>query len=236
MSAASNRKPPSLRTLANKRQKVGLNMQQIQQAEQQGALTADILAIITELTTNPHKIANAKTAILSDMFEEQLVDETHFVSTYIYVPKIPKDWLLNHTLPATSAKLYFTNLKMLAKVDRRVDQKLLCFGAGIVNTQKIVNHNKLLRDQAMTKRTHELNNPLGKLGWDGQISWATSGVYRLMPPWIDSADHEQKDHTYTHVECTYLLGDGAQALPHIIHSHKLCVSCGQAYHLGLPWQ
>ena len=229
MSAASNRKATSLRGLANKRQKLGLNMQQIQQAEQQGALTADILAIITELTTNPHKIANAKTAILSDMFEEQLVDETHFVSTYIYVPKIPKDWLVNHTLPAMSAKLNLTNLKMLAKVDRRVDQKLLFFGAGIGNAQKPVNHNKLLSDQAMTKRTHQLNNPLGKLEWDnatGQISWATGGVYRPMPPWTDSADHEQKDHTYTHVECIYLLGDEAKALPHTIYSHKLCVSCG----------
>jgi hypothetical protein len=220
-----------MRTLHPKRQKVGLNMQQIQKAEQQGAMTADILAIITELTARPHKIANAKIAILSDMFEESPVDDTQFVATYIYVPKIPKEWLVHHTLPAMHARMDHETLKLLAKSDRRVDQKLLFFGAGISPNQKIVNHTKQLFDQAMVKRTHELNDPLAKLEWDnetGQVSWAKSGVYQLRPQWVDDADKEQKDHTYTHVECIYLKGAEAKALlvTSALCSHKLCVSCG----------
>ena len=130
-------------------------------------------------------------------------------------------WLVHHTLAAMSAKLSFTTLKVMAKADRRVDQKLLCFGAGIGHPQKIVNHNKHLFDQAMVKRTHELNNPLGKLEWDnetGQISRATSGVYRLIPEWTGSADREQKDHSYTHVECIHLLGDEAKESLHLTHT------------------
>jgi hypothetical protein len=210
----TSRRAPSMRALVGKRQKVTHQIQQIHQAEKQGALMTDMLAIITELTTHPHKIANAKIAIMSDMFDDaKETTQEKFVHTYIYLPKVPKEWLIANTIPAMSnSKLTEPILKQLCKADRRVDQKILYYATATTPAQKIVNHTRTKFDEAMVARTMRLGNPLDSLAWEPEsmvVDWSRTGVFKLVPPWDGSAD--KKDWVHTHIECVYLQGDAAKA-------------------------
>lgn len=199
--------------LAAKRRAVHDEYQALAQTEAEQAHNQQIMEVVRQLTTNPDKLGAVMLALRTtadaDAAEER--KKMQFPKTYVYLYKVPKEWLVNHTLPAISERLTPALLNKLCKADRRVDLKLLNMATGSGDKAKIWSYYKASFDDLATKHhCDRMNSVLSRITWDSdhKISWHTCGLYTLIPETATTSENDAA--VFTGVRCNALTGSAAE--------------------------
>ena len=191
--------------MATKKQALGDSFAAIAAEDEEKEELGDIMGLVKSLLAKPEKIKAALVAATGTAHQQQQVQQT-FPSTYIYISRIPKEWLTKSTLPKMCQRLTPEVLASLCKQERRVDQKLLVMGGGHSLQTKIWSHHKgVFDDKVVAYHTGAMNSILDTVEWDDDtfsINWQLSGLFIFMPP--KPANVLAKDHIYTHIRCKVL--------------------------------
>lgn len=166
--------------LAAKRRAVHDEYQALAQSEAEQAVNQQIMEIVRQLTASPDRIGAVMMALRNssdaDAAEER--KKQFFPKTYIYLYKVPKEWIVNHTLPSLCQRLTPQVVNHLWKADRRIDLKLLSMATGSTEKAKISSYNKDMFDDIATKHHNSImNRVLDRVSWDAdhKVDWQSCG-------------------------------------------------------------
>lgn len=210
---ANQKRTQSAQHISSKKKKMAAEWETVAQSETDTAFNNEVMEVMRGLVANPSKLGAVKVALYGvDTSEEDERRKRYFPSTYVYLWKVPKDHLLNSTLPKISSRLSTDNLLKLCKVDRTADKKLLYFACASHSKQKIWAHEKNAFDEYAVRRSNMARSLVDSIMWDPafNIDWHNAGFYVLEPPL--PANVPPNEHVYTSVRCRALVGDGATVL------------------------
>jgi hypothetical protein len=210
VSVGKKRAAPT-RDVLTKKQKSIDDLDWIAQGEVDTSQNAEIMSIMRELVSNPGKIGRVKVACFGagdDFISASERKKLFFHNTYIYLTKVPKEWLREVLFPLLSPALTAKVAVSIRKVDKESDYKILFMALGSHGQQKLMSHHKETFKTLALERHLAMNKLLLSLKWssDFAIDWNLSGIYILSPE-MPSDCETAKEHSFTHIVCRALAGD-----------------------------
>lgn len=197
----------SQQALALKKQRLAddvVMMEQLEEREKED----DALGELMELVIGDPKLIRAAIKHVKCLKAGKPSSGDDFPSTYIYVWKVPKEWTISMLNELRSDFWSDDVISKMSSQDRRFDQKLLYFCAGIDSRQKIMHHNKAKFLELIKTRHDDLHRPLDCIKVDeAGINWQACGYFELLPPFKQDGKKTQEKHIYKHVRCKALPGD-----------------------------